>query len=74
MTMEKLKVGSKCIVTKIDLPPELIRRLQELGFTPQTEVLCRYRGPGGTVTALEYRGCVLAIRTKDLKNISVEAL
>ena len=63
--------GDRGVVTRIDTKPVLKQRLQDFGFVPGTEVCCCYRGPGGSVTALGFRGTVVALRTKDLQDIRV---
>ena len=49
----------------------LRRRLAEFGLVPGTKVRCRYRSPDGGVTAIGLRGAVLALRTGDLRRITV---
>lgn len=46
-------------------------RLRDFGLVPGTEVICRYRSPGGQVTALSFRSAVIAMRTRDLNKIRV---
>ena len=70
-SLDQLRTGVGAIVTKIGVKGELARRLQDFGLVPGTLVCCRYRSPGGQVTALELRGTVVALRTRDLKNIGV---
>ena len=48
-------------------------RLRAFGMVPGTQVRCRYRRPGGSVTALEFRGAVVALRTRDMARIRVES-
>lgn len=70
-SLDQLRTGVGAVVTKIGVKGELARRLQDFGLVPGTLVCCRYRSPGGQVTALELRGTVVALRTRDLKNIGV---
>lgn len=63
--------GQEATVTQIGTDIALARRLRHFGFVPGTKVCCRYRSPGGSVTALGLRGTVLAMRTCDLKKIRV---
>ncbi len=69
--MDRLKLGQQGVVTKIDTQLHLKRRLADFGVVPGTWVSCRYRTPGGSVTALEFRGTVLALRTRDIRKIYV---
>ena len=70
-SLDQLRTGVGAVVTKIGVKGELARRLQDFGLVPGTLVCSRYRSPGGQVTALELRGTVVALRTRDLKNIGV---
>lgn len=70
-SLDQVRTGVRAVVTKIEVKAELERRLQDFGLVPGTLVCCRYRSPGGQVTALELRGAVVALRTRDLKRIGV---
>ncbi len=70
--LSELRPGCRAVIMHIGGNPALKRRLQDLGLVPGTEVCCRYRSPGGGVTALEFRGTVVALRTRDLKKIRVD--
>lgn len=69
ITLDRLGLNQQAVVTAIHTAPALCARLRQFGMVPGTRVRCRYRSPGGGVTALEYRGSVLALRTRDLKKI-----
>lgn len=69
--LDRIRPGVVAVVTQIDTPPALTRRLKAFGLVPGTTVCCRYRCPWGDVTALELRGSVLALRTRDLRKIRV---
>lgn len=71
ISLDCLKPGQQGVVTCIDTAPHLTRRLRAFALIPGTLVRCRYRGPGGHVTALEFRGSVIAMRRKDLQKIQV---
>lgn len=68
-TLDCLAVGQKALVTDVCGNAALRMRLKDYGLIPGTQVCCRYRSPGGSVTSVECRGGVIAIRTKDMKNI-----
>ena len=70
--LDQLKLNLPSVVTQIDGAQELQSRLRDFGLVPGTKVICRYRSPGGKVTALAFRGMVLAMRTRDLKKIRVQ--
>lgn len=66
-----VRPGESAVVTKIEVDRALEARLRDFGMVPGTAVKCCYRSPGGQVTALALRGCVLALRTRDLQRIRV---
>ena len=71
MGLHALGPGMQGVVTRINTDEALKRRLRDFGLVPGTAVRCRYRCPWGDVTALELRGSVLALRTRDLQKIRV---
>lgn len=71
MGLDQIKLGVPAVVAYIDLDENTGRRLRDFGLIPGTRVICRYRSPGGKVTALSFRGMVLAMRTRDLRRIRV---
>ena len=71
--LDRLKPGCEAMVIHIGTQRALQLRLRDLGFVPGTKVQCSYRGPGNRVTALKFRGCVIALRTRDLSDILVRA-
>ncbi|MBQ6851921.1 MAG: FeoA domain-containing protein [Oscillospiraceae bacterium] len=70
-SLDQLRTDVQAVVTKIAVHEALEQRLRDFGLVPGTVVCCRYRSPGGQVTALELRGTVVALRTRDLKRIGV---
>lgn len=71
ITMDRLCLDTKAQVVRLDTGEKLTRRLRDFGFVPGTVVSSRYRTPGGSVTAVELRGAVIALRTRELKKILV---
>lgn len=71
ISLNRLQTGQQGVVTCIDTDIAFRSRLRVFGMVPGTKVRCRYRSPGGSVMALEFRGTVLAVRTRDVKNIRV---
>ncbi len=74
ISLERLEPGVKAAVTQIRSPELLRCRLRQFGLVPGTIVSVRYRSPDGGVTALELRGTVIALRTRELKKIRVRLL
>lgn len=72
MALDRLKTGKKATVACMKTPPELTARLHSFGLTVGTPVQCCYRSPEGKVTALGVSGTVVAVRTRDLRNITVQ--
>lgn len=70
-SLDQLRPGMGGVVTAVNTEEALRRRLRALGLVPGTRVSCRCRCPWGDVTALELRGSVLALRTRDLRKIRV---
>ena len=69
--LDKLPIGIPSVVMRIRCPKELEKRLGDFGLVEGTVVTARYRSPDKGVTALEFRGTVLALRTRDLKGVYV---
>lgn len=69
--LDKLRLGQQGIVERIETNPLLALRLRSFGLIPGAQVRCRYRSPGGSVTALEFCGTVVALRTRDIRQIRV---
>lgn len=70
-SLDCIRPGVRAVVIQVNTDPALKHRLRDFGLVPGTAVRCRYRCPWGDVTALELRGSVLALRTKDLRKIRV---
>ena len=73
-SLAHLKTGVWATGEKIIVPQRLDDRLRDFGLIPGTRVQCRYRSPGNHVTALEFRGTVVALRTGDLEKVRVTVL
>ena len=71
MELDCLRLGQQAVVTCVDTDDFLKARLRAFGMVPGTQVLCSYRTPDGSVTALEFRGTVIALRTRDMRKIRV---
>jgi ferrous iron transport protein A len=67
-----LPLGGRAVVVAIDAAPELVQRLEALGFLPATEVTCRRRAPLGDPRVYELRGTQLCLRRSEAARIRVE--
>lgn len=66
-----LQPGCWAVVTDVNTDEKTRSRLRDFGLIPGTRVTCRYKSPGGQVTALGFRGTVIALRTRELRKIRV---
>lgn len=71
LSLDRVCFGVWGSVVDIGTSRELRARLRDFGLVPGTRVCRRYCSPGRDVTAVELRGSVLALRTRDLKRIRV---
>lgn len=71
MGLGELGLGRMAKVLRVETDGTLGARLKDFGLVPGTRVCCRYRTPGGTVTAVEFRGTTVALRTRDMQAIRV---
>ena len=74
ISLDRLRPGCAGTILEIKTSRWILSRLRDFGMVPGMEVRCRYRSPGGKVTALEVMGAVIAVRTCELKKILVECL
>lgn len=74
ISLDRLRPGCAGMVLEIKTSRWVSGRLRDFGMVPGTDVRCRYRSPGGKVTALEVMGAVIAVRTRELKKIMVECI
>ena len=71
-TLDRIRPGTEATVLCINTRASMRERLEDYGLISQTRVICRYRSPDGGVTALAFRGTVVAVRTRELRDISVQ--
>lgn len=72
--MEKLgslKQGERVEIVDIPQSCPLHIPLQQFGITPGSVLFCRYCSPGGELIAIECEGGVVALRVKELSEITV---
>ena len=73
MTLNELKIGEKAYVDTISgNNDKLAKRLLALGCIKGTEVCVKKVAPFGDPIIINLRGFDLALRKKDVKNISIE--
>ncbi len=71
MTLDKLKVGEKGVITKVGGEGVLRCRLLDMGLIPKTEIEVVKVAPLGDPIELHIRGYELTIRIEDAKKIEV---
>ena len=72
MKLSSLPPGEWGVVTGIDVPPDMARRLKDMGLVSGTRVVCRLVSPAGDPRAYLIRGALIALRQKDADGIRVE--
>jgi ferrous iron transport protein A len=72
LTLDKLSLNKRGQVAGFRSEGEMRRRMIELGIIKGTEIECVGRSPSGDPSAYLVRGAVIAIRSKDAKNILLD--
>ncbi len=72
VSLSRLPTDIPAVVVQIGCGKELAARLKDFGLVPGTVVTKRYRSPDGGVSAVEFRGTVIALRTRDLSGVKVQ--
>lgn len=72
-TLSHLAIGAKSYVRAIKTNGMLRRRLQDLGFVPNTLVKKLYQSPSGDPTVYDIRGSHIAIRKDDAEQVEMAA-
>ena len=71
--LSAIRTGQRAVVTSISDACPLKSRLREFGLVPGTMLQCRFKSPGGDLAALEVRGAVIALRVRDLSDITARS-
>ena len=71
-SLAQLPQGVPAKVLRLNCKKEYIDRLRDFGLVPGTQLTVRYRSPDRGVVALEFRGTVVAMRSRDLKGVQVQ--
>ena len=70
--LSQIEPGQLAVVKHLNTTGSMRKRLLDLGLTEQTEIRCLGRSPLGDPSAYLIRGAVIAIRSRDSRNIIVE--
>lgn len=71
MTLDKLPIGEKAVITNVGGEGALRCRLLDMGLIPRTTVEVRKVAPMGDPIELRIRGYELTIRKEDAKKIEI---
>lgn len=72
VTLDKLPIGQRSVIQKVNGQGALRRRLLDMGLTPHTRVMVRKVAPMGDPIEICLRGYELTLRLEDAGQIEVE--
>jgi ferrous iron transport protein A len=71
LPLSALALGERAYIHEVGGPPDMARRMKELGLLPGTEVSCELVSPAGDPAAYRIRGALIALRRQDARSVSV---
>ena len=71
MTLDRIPIGSTCIIQAVGGEGAMRRRLLDMGLTLRTKVFVRKAAPMGDPIEITLRGYELTLLKADIKNIEV---
>ena len=74
MTLNELKIGQSCKITKVNGEGALRKRLLDMGLTPKTKMTLHKTAPMGDPIELLLRGYNLTIRKEEAARIEAEVI
>lgn len=63
--LSSVHIGGRAVVSELNLPERIKKRLLDLGMIPGTPVTCLYQAPSGDPRAYLVRDTVIALRNGD---------
>lgn len=72
MTLDKLAIGAKAVVAKLNGEGPVKRRIMDMGITKGTEVLVRKVAPAGDPIEIAVRGYELSVRKHEAALVEVK--
>ena len=72
LTLDELKPGQSATVIEVKAGGLDRRRLMDFGILPGTRIEIELRSPLGSPTAYRVRGSVIALRTSQAQQITIE--
>lgn len=73
-TLDRLAVGQKASIVRLDAADEFRSRLMALGFVPGGSVCAVLESPWGDPVAYEVCGAVIALRRADARQVTVKSV
>lgn len=74
LCLDKVDVGKRAIIKKVLSDTSNKKRILDLGFTKGTIIKKEFNNIGKSLSAINIRGTLIALRKKDMQNIIVEAI
>ena len=71
VSLSQIRTGDRVEVVEIPKCCRLRQQLQQFGVTSGSTLYCRYCSPGSELVALECEGSVVALRLRELSEITV---
>ncbi len=71
MTLDKLQIGKKAIITSVGGERNLRNHLLDMGIIPKTEITVRKMAPLGDPIEISLRGYTMTLRKDDAAKIEV---
>ncbi|MGL4952662.1 MAG: FeoA family protein [Culicoidibacterales bacterium] len=73
MTVAKMKIGQSAVVTGFREETTFVQRLRTMGITENVSISLKRQAPFADPLIITCRGCDIAIRKVDAKNILIGA-
>lgn len=70
-TLDKININTTAKIIDIDNNSKLKNRMQSLGITPNNYIKCEFKSPFNNPRAYLIKGCTIAIRNEDAKDVKV---
>lgn len=74
ITLREVKSGKKCTIEELLSKGKARNRLLDLGFVKNSIIEVLQKSPSGDPIAYFVKGCVIALRSEDAKNILVKEI
>jgi len=72
VSLSSLRPGMACRLHSMELTGDFRRRLQDLGFIPDTRLYCAFVAPSGSPMAILCKNTMIGLRSEDCARIRVK--